>query len=189
MRPGIGASSGVRFEDMEAIDMETQGERYFAYGTLLDERAMVGYCPQAVSIGVGEVSGFAVSFGRHAGQMTGGCNLVESPAGRVMGLVYSLPFEQARDLDHVSGGGDGYYVRRPVVVRDRTGVMGECWTYVMPGTPESFRPSDEYVKRIVVGARRAALPAGYRRRLEQRMASLTERPNEEASLQASDREL
>lgn len=79
----------------------------------------------------------------------------------MFGLVYDLSDEDAAHLDEISGVGQGFYQRIEVAVRMQAqpGAVTPAVTYVIPDPVEGFRPSAEYVRPILTGARALRLPA------------------------------
>ena len=148
--------------------------RYFAYCTLLDHDEMRRFCPNAVPVGVGRITGYRVGFaGYTADGARGGCQLLDEPDHTVFGLVYELSETEAAHLDDISGVGQGFYTRIEVAVDMLSdgGAALACVTYVIPQPVLDFRPSTEYVRPILAGARALQLPDEYIAELEATIAA------------------
>lgn len=147
--------------------------RYFAYCTLLDRDEMRRFCPLAQPVGVGRISGYRVGFAGYTSDgVRGGCQLLDEPGHDVFGLVYVLSNEEAGHLDEISGVGQGFYRRIDVSVELQTdGGLMPAATYVIPQPVAGFRPSADYVRPILSGARALQLPDEYIIELEATVAA------------------
>jgi hypothetical protein len=148
--------------------------RYFAYCTLLDQAEMRRFCPNAKPAGVGRITGYRVGFAGYTPDGTrGGCQLLELPGHEVFGLVYELSDDEATQLDEISGVGQGFYRRIGVSVEMAAEFGGavSAVTYVIPQPIAGFRPSADYVRPILAGARALQLPATYVAELEATVAA------------------
>lgn len=134
---------------------------YFAYCTLLDEGEMQRFVPTARRGAVGTISGQRVVFERHGpGLATGGCNLTPATGQTVYGVLYGLTDEEFAQLDAISGVDRGLYTRFALRVTTGTGTV-DAETYVIPNAGGPFRPTADYVRPILAGARDLALPDDY----------------------------
>ena len=148
--------------------------RYFAYCTLLDHDEIRRFCPSAEPVGVGRISGYRVSFAAYTADGTrGGCQLLDETGHDVFGLVYELSETEAAHLDDISGVGQDFYTRIEVAVDMLSdgGAALPCVTYVIPQPVLGFRPSTEYVRPILAGARALQLPGEYIAELEASIAA------------------
>jgi cation transport regulator ChaC len=84
---------------------------------------------------------------------------IASPGDGVLGVVYRCRAAELEKLDGFERG----YERRPVVVTDMSGAELAATTYqVVPGAALDLGPPrDEYLQRIVRGARQNGLPETY----------------------------
>jgi gamma-glutamylcyclotransferase (GGCT)/AIG2-like uncharacterized protein YtfP len=140
---------------------------YFAYCTLLDVHEMHKYCPLARPAGVAQLPGFKVSFATYGPSSSGGgCNLAEATDEKVLGLLYEMSPEALADLDTIAGVDKGYYEK--IDVRVRTKHSKEMWaiTYVIPDPGGAFRPTADYTRPILEGARALGLPPAYIEKLQ-----------------------
>lgn len=148
--------------------------RYFAYCTLLDRDEMRRFCPTARPAGVGRISGYRVEFAGYAADgARGGCQLVVEDGHEVIGLIYELSAAEADHLDEISGVGQGFYQRIDVMVEMQAegGAALLATTYAIPHPVAGFRPSAEYVRPILAGARALRLPEAYIAELEATVAA------------------
>jgi gamma-glutamylcyclotransferase len=147
--------------------------RYFAYCTLLAREEMRRFCPNAQPAGVGRITGYRVGFAGYTPDGSrGGCQLLPEPGHDVYGLVYELSDAEAAQLDEISGVGQGFYQRIDVTVELKAdGNLIPAVTYVIPQPVADFRPSADYVRPILAGARALHLPAAYVAELEAAVAA------------------
>lgn len=142
---------------------------YFAYCTLLDRGEMARLAPGAVQREVGRISGWRVTFAAYAAGR-GGCQLSAEPEHDVWGVLYELSDGDLTGLDQLSGVDRGFYQRLEVEVRTAGGVVPAV-TYIIPSPRGLFRPSDDYVRPILAGARALHLPTAYLAELEAAVAA------------------
>ncbi|HLI51582.1 MAG TPA: gamma-glutamylcyclotransferase family protein [Thermomicrobiaceae bacterium] len=138
--------------------------RYFAYCTLLDVNEMRRFVPEATPTITARLEGYRVRFAGHGSG--GGCDLEVAPGHVIHGLIYELTDEEAVQLDDISGVGKGAYRRLDISVRTDAGETVTAVTYVIPNPVVPFRPSPEYTRPILAGARYLRLPDGYVAELE-----------------------
>ena len=134
---------------------------YFAYGTLLDEAAMLGIAPSARSKGIYRLDGYRMEFGRCARPDATGCTLEADPAAVTYGILYELSEEDMDKLDGAAVAGAEMWVHLPVTLTDAQGRREEAVTYTIPGTPPQIAPSDDYVRPILKGLDTLSLPEAY----------------------------
>jgi len=149
---------------------------YFAYGTLLSVESMQEYCPSAVLSSQACLPDYELALERFGdGLRDGGCALVPTAGVETFGVLYEIPANEWSTLKKLSGVGTAYRVLRvTVVLADGTHIEAETLTIGNPKGP--FRPPDEYLNLITVGAMGAKLPPEYQVRLSEivsRSATLT----------------
>lgn len=144
---------------------------YFAYGTLLGEKAMRDFAPSARAVGVMRLDGFELGFGETHVAGKGGCWLKPTEGGTVYGVQYELSDEDMERMDKASGVPDGLWVHLPVTLVDERGNTVASSTYTIPGNPPAFRPGDDYVGKIKAGLGTTKLPADYVRKVERTIAT------------------
>lgn len=140
---------------------------YFAYGTLLGEKAMRDFAPSAKPVGVMRLEGYELGFGETHVAGKGGCWLRPVDGGSVYGVQYELSDEDMERMDKASGIPEGLWAHLPVRLLDETGNRVESNTYTIPGTPPAFTPGDDYLGKIKAGLETTRLPADYVRKVEQ----------------------
>ncbi len=89
---------------------------------------------------------------------------IQTPGKGVLGVVYLCSSESLNRLDGYERG----YERRRVFVTAENGERLEAFTYVAepPNVVDGRRPADEYLRRIVTGARQHVLPESYIQEIE-----------------------
>jgi gamma-glutamylcyclotransferase len=141
---------------------------YFAYGSNLfinQKEKRTGCIRQAVR---SRLIGYRFAFNKRGGSGQICANIVPDETAEVWGVVYLCNPEAIRGMDHYEGVASGHYDRIPVTVTMDTGEAAEAITYIAgqdficePGTP-----SDEYLAKIISGARHHALPEDYVRMIQ-----------------------
>ena len=84
---------------------------------------------------------------------------IRCPGDGVLGVVYRCSQAELARLDQFEGG----YERQPISVTDQQGeVLAAVAYFVVPSGKVSFaRPQDNYLARILAGARQHGLPESY----------------------------
>jgi cation transport regulator ChaC len=133
---------------------------YFAYGSNLDPGTFLGRRRMRPSEARRAVlPEFELLFDLAVGPGERGvANVRECPGGRVCGVAWRIDDAQARHLDRTEGVHRGYYVRRPVSVRDDAGRALDAFTYASARGVAGRRPSRRYLGLLLLGARHHALP-------------------------------
>lgn len=139
---------------------------YFAYGTLLGEKAMRDFAPSARPVGVMRLDGYELGFGETHKAGTGGCWLRPVPGGSVYGVQYAISDEDMQRMDRESGVPDRLWVHLPVTLVDAAGNKVQSRTYTIPGSPPAFCPADDYIGKIKAGLSTTALPDDYVSKVE-----------------------
>ena len=142
---------------------------YFAYGSNLSVDRKVertGAIRQAIP---SRLVGYRFAFNKRASE--GGrayANVVRDPNAVVWGVAYLCNPQAMKALDRHEGVSGGHYKRLLVEVTTSTGEKIKAVTYVAGEDflIEGVRPSDEYLRLILDGARHHALPEEYIRTIE-----------------------
>ncbi|GAB5505707.1 MAG: hypothetical protein Rhirs2KO_08700 [Rhizobiaceae bacterium] len=142
-------------------------KHYFAYGTLLGEKAMQDFAPSARAVGVMRLEGYELAFAETHVSGKGGCWLRPTADGVVYGVQYEVSDEDMERMDKASGIPERLWVHLPVTLVDEGGNRVESNTYTIPGTPPPFKPATDYVGKIKDGLGTTTLPADYVRKVEQ----------------------
>lgn len=136
---------------------------YFAYGTLLDEAEMKRFCPTAKSLGVMELHDYRLTFAHcKKNSIQGGCHLESCPGNVMYGVLYQLPEKELRDLDQLSGHGDGLWTGMKIHLMNGKGEKIPAQTYIIPTPGDAFSPSDTYVRPILKGLNDLPIPESYK---------------------------
>jgi gamma-glutamylcyclotransferase (GGCT)/AIG2-like uncharacterized protein YtfP len=140
---------------------------YAAYGTNLDPDQMHERCPHSPMRGAGWLVGWRLSFGGEDLGWEGAlATVVEDVGDQVFVLVYDVPEQDERHLDHWESADTGVY--RKIRVRVQTMTGDElCWLYVLDGY-EGGLPSARYLGLMADAAEKAGAPDDYVRALRAR---------------------
>lgn len=139
---------------------------YFAYGTLLGEKAMTAFAPSAKAAGIMRLDGYELAFGETHVPGKGGCWLKPVEGASVYGVCYELSDDDMDRMDKASGIPDGLWVHLPVTLVDDKGHEVQSTTYTIPGTPPAYQPDAGYLGKIREGLRTMPLPASYAEKVE-----------------------
>lgn len=133
---------------------------YAAYGSNLDPEQMRERCPHSPSRGPGWLVGWRLTFGAEELGWEGAlATVVEDPGAQVFVMVYDVPEQDERHLDHWESADSGVY--RKIRVRVQTLTGDElCWLYVLDGY-EGGLPSARYLGVMADAAERAGAPDDY----------------------------
>ena len=134
---------------------------YFAYGSNMNHRQMLTErAPGAKFIGLGELMGYWLVFDGYSSFWRGPvANVVKSSDDAVWGGLFEITQEHLEMLDQHEGY-PKYYSRMEVSVQrpGREKVM--AWIYLRPAQVPG-RPSGQYLKQILEGAKDCRLPGDY----------------------------
>jgi hypothetical protein len=112
--------------------------------------------------------GYRFAFNKRGGKEQIYANIVPSPNNEVWGVIYLCNPIAMRTMDGREGVPTGDYAREPVVVITDSGEQVTAQTYIAGPDficPEGL-PSQEYLQKIVTGARYHHLPEDYIQRIE-----------------------
>ncbi|MBT3366233.1 MAG: gamma-glutamylcyclotransferase [Desulfobacula sp.] len=141
---------------------------YFAYGTLLDIDEMTRFCPSAKSLGLMKLLDHKLKFSFcKKNSDNGGCNLESFPGNVMYGILYELPEQELRDLDRLSGHGEGLWTNMHINLVNEKGKTIPALTYVIPTPGGDFTPSDDYVRPILKGLEVLPIPDEYKGQVRQ----------------------
>jgi hypothetical protein len=136
------------------------GERYFAYGSNVEDLVVDGR--HVPVVGVARLRDHRLGFTRRSVRTgTGVADVVLAAGEDVWGVLYELEPADADMLDRKEGAGWAY-VRTPTRVLTADGAEVDAFMYtVLHKEREEVPPSDAYVARLVSGARNRGLPHPY----------------------------
>ena len=132
---------------------------YFAYGSNMDQTAMLRRCPASKLLG-------AARLVRHRFIITreGYASVLRDPRRTVWGVLWDLAFPDLPALDRYESVGTGLYVKINQPVLSRSGPRQALVYVARSSEPGTARPG--YVEDIVAAARAAGLPGEHLRDLE-----------------------
>jgi gamma-glutamylcyclotransferase (GGCT)/AIG2-like uncharacterized protein YtfP len=139
----------------------------FQYGSNLDpeqKEARTGPIREARRA---RLSRYRLVFNKRAASGGVYANVVKEDDQEVWGVVYLCSPNAIRRMDEKEGVRDGHYRRIDVTVQLETEETTEATTYVAGDEficPEGY-PSDEYLERIIRGARYHGLPEAWIRKV------------------------
>jgi gamma-glutamylcyclotransferase (GGCT)/AIG2-like uncharacterized protein YtfP len=149
---------------------------YFAYGSNLDWAQIRKRCPSTKVVSVAAARGYRLAFTRFStNRQCGAADILPSPADEVWGMLYEIDEAEIGFLDECEGFRPGRtreenaYERVEMEVwKTGTHVNPQrAWTYVVVRKLDSCpRPSAEYKRLMVDGARQWGFPARYLEQLE-----------------------
>ncbi len=142
---------------------------YFAYGSNLGTMRLRDRGIAAKPAGPAQLHGHLLRFHKRSKDGSGKANALRT--GRkddvVWGVLFELTTEDLSRLDGFEGRGKGYErVERLVMLADGSEVS--CWVYLASADSidDLLRPTVDYLRLVVDGAREHQLPPEYLRMLE-----------------------
>ena len=144
----------------------TEGVLYFAYGTLLGIEEMQRLCETARPVAHASLADYEFRLERFGhGPADGGCALEPVQGAETKGVLYEVAATEWAHLRNVSGEHTDYKVIEVTVVDDE-GENHSAQTLTIKKPIGDFRPSEDYIRKIVEGARSAELAPSYRARID-----------------------
>jgi gamma-glutamylcyclotransferase len=149
---------------------------YFAYGSNLDWAQIRRRCPSTEVVSVVAARGYRLAFTRFStSRQCGAADILPSPGHEVWGMLYEIDEADIAALDEC----EGFRPGRPREENAYERVEIEVWktgTHVNPQRVSTYvvvrkldccpRPSADYKRLMVDGARRWGFPASYLEQLE-----------------------
>ena len=149
---------------------------YFAYGSNLDWAQIRERCPSTEAVSVVAARGYRLAFTRFStNRQCGAADILPAPGHAVWGMLYEIDEAEIGALDECEGfrpgrpGEENAYERVEIEVwKTGTHVNPQrVWTYVVVRKLDPCpRPSADYKRLMVDGARRWGFPARYLEQLE-----------------------
>ena len=149
---------------------------YFAYGSNLDWAQIRKRCPSTRAVSVAVARDYRLAFTRFStNRQCGAADILASPGEEVWGMLYEIHEAEIDVLDECEGFRPGRareenaYERVEIDVwKTGTPVYPErVWTYMVVRKLDPCpRPSAEYKRLMVGGARHWGFPDGYLEQLE-----------------------
>lgn len=140
---------------------------YFAYGSNLLKQQMHRRTGRLRKTEVCRLPDYRFAFNKRGGPGQVYANIMPEAGAHVWGIIYRCSAAAMTKLDECEGVAGGDYHRQNVEVTDRHGATIQAVTYVAGVDhlcPEG-RPSDEYLSKVLRGARQIGLPREYVERL------------------------
>jgi hypothetical protein len=79
----------------------------------------------------------------------------------VMGAVYEIPPNEMEHLDTILGLPEGTHYRQPIMIVSETGTPIIAHTYRTTNPRGPYKPTKQYLKHIIDGAKALKLPLSY----------------------------
>jgi len=145
---------------------------YFAYGSNLSKEQMKDRGITVKNTEIAELPGWKLAFTIYSDTWKGGVgDIVPDPEKKVEGVVYTIPCDNLKNLDHYEGRKVednmevGMYRRQYLPVKKADG-WKTVLTYLVNRTVEykstvDYRPSKDYLETIISGAEEHGLSEGY----------------------------
>ena len=134
---------------------------YFAYGSNMNKKQMQERCGSGARfLGKAHLPGYKFVYDGYSQNWKGAvANIVPSEDEVVWGVLYEVSEDCEKNLDKYEGLGTAYQKKR-VFVYDDLGTAYEAFVYLRE-PQEPGKPSEDYVKTVVEGAREAGIPEDY----------------------------
>jgi hypothetical protein len=140
---------------------------YFAYGSNMSSRRLKARVPSATVIGTGVLSGHRLAFHKVSKKDgSGKCDVVESIADEVSGVLIELSEAEKSTLDGLEGLGFGYREKLVTIILN-SGERVTALTYFATNTNPNLKPYTWYKRHVIEGAKEAKLPFAYLAILEE----------------------
>lgn len=137
---------------------------YFAYGSNMNKKRMLSRCPSAVDIGVFLLHKYRFGYNKKSANDGEGFASIEWTGFSydvVYGVVYEVSLEDIHVLDQYEGVASNHYYRKRIKITYNNGSRISVYTYIPHKYVRGLRPSKEYLKHILVGAKSFNLPYKY----------------------------
>ncbi len=150
----------------------SESVEYFAYGSNLSKEQMKERGIDVEDTATAELPGWRLAFTIYSNAWKGGVgDIIPDPENKVEGIVYTIPYDNLKNLDHYEGRKleddieVGMYRRQYLPVK-----MADGWktvlTYLVNRAMEykstvDHRPSKDYLEMIISGAKEHGFSEGY----------------------------
>ncbi|MEE2983823.1 MAG: gamma-glutamylcyclotransferase family protein [Pseudomonadota bacterium] len=131
---------------------------YLAYGSNLYPPRLRLRVPIVETVGMVELPGWALDFGKRGGDGSGKCNLAERASAMAFGVVYIISAPDKLILDRIEGLGRGYQDHWIEIA-----TIGRCVFYraIETAIDTRLKPYDWYKGFVLAGARLHRFPQPY----------------------------
>ena len=132
---------------------------YFAYGSNMSVLRLRRRVPSAQPIGVGWLRDYRLMFRKRSKDGSGKCDIVQTRASVVYGVLFEIASSHAQRLDECEGLNHGYLKKACSVHIDDTRCMPAFLYYAVAShVDKKLKPYTWYTDHVLIGAREAALP-------------------------------
>lgn len=138
---------------------------YFAYGSNMSIRRLQARTPSARVVGIGTLSGHRLAFHKAGSDGSAKCDIMESPADRVIGVLYQIDRDEKLILDRCEGLNRGY-AEKIVTLAAESGDVISASTYYATQLDPGLKPYQWYKRHVLEGAMEAGLPRAYIRQIQ-----------------------
>lgn len=130
--------------------------KYFAYGVNLNEDRFRGRCPSIKFISKAILEDYEYTFPRRHRNWEGGVAGVSKKLNSIVeGVIYTISDTDMKKLDEIENIPGGEYTREKVTVTLKDNSTDMVWIYIpCPDEKKYYKPSQEYIEKIVEGAKR-----------------------------------
>lgn len=137
---------------------------YFAYGSNMLTRRLLGRAPSARAVGLATLRDHALRWHKVSKDGSGKCDIVTAAGSTVYGVLFEIALSDKPSLDTAEGLGWGY---KQVALEVQT-ASGPIQALSYQGTNIDYgtKPYDWYKTLVVAGAREHGLAADYVQTLE-----------------------
>ena len=142
---------------------------YFAYGSNMDRDRMIERGVRILSEKVGFIEGWKLVFNKIATSPSGAgyANITKEENSKVYGVLYKIENSDLKKLDKYEGCPNHYKRERiPVILHDGKKITAEVYIAQSNKTREGLKPTEEYMKYLINGAKQHNLPSSYIKFLE-----------------------
>lgn len=126
---------------------------YFAYGSNLSKKQMLGRCPDAKPKFQAVLPNYKLIFTGWSREWKGGTASIKPVRGeRVAGAIYEISEKDLRKLDHYEDYPNTYdHIK--ILVLQEDGTASNAFTYIKRRQSDETKPSTEYLTMIRQGYR------------------------------------
>jgi gamma-glutamylcyclotransferase len=142
---------------------------YFAYGSNMDRRRMIERGVRILSEKVGFIEGWKLVFNKIATSYPGSgyANITKEKNSKVYGVLYEIENSDLKNLDEYEGYPTHYKRERiTVILNNDKKIIAEVYIAQTNQTREGLKPTEEYMKHLIDGAKQHNLPSSYIKFLE-----------------------
>ncbi|MCS6936110.1 MAG: gamma-glutamylcyclotransferase [Candidatus Bipolaricaulota bacterium] len=142
---------------------------YFAYGSNMNVRRMEDRVRRrGIERKLGYIQDYKMVFNKLASESkgTGYANIIPQSGAIVYGVLYKLTEKEMKTLDKYERVDEGHYQRKKLEITVEENEQVTAYVYVALRTKEGLRPTQDYLKCIIEGAKENGLPQDYIQQLE-----------------------